>query len=110
MKKFFVFNYKTAIVLGILLVFVGSQSSIGPLAGWVIIFGTLAYNYARNMRLGIMKPSIYKHIVAAGDLVALFILVSYQGIAQNIEHPLALIAWVGCFIAYISIFFKKKQA
>lgn len=108
MKDFFKFNYKIVIALGILLVIGGAQSSIGPLAGWIIIFGTLAYNSAKNMRLGTTKSSIYKHILAAGDLVVLFILVLYQGVEQNIEHPLPFIVWVGYLIAYMSIFLKRN--
>jgi hypothetical protein len=107
-KKFFVFNYKAAIALGIFLVVAGAQSSIGPLVGWVVIFGALAYNSARNIRLGIVKSSIYKQILVVGDLALLLILVLYQGTEQNVQHPLALIAWIACFGAYIGMFVRHK--
>ncbi|MDR4505462.1 MAG: hypothetical protein MRK01_11840 [Candidatus Scalindua sp.] len=108
-----------ALVLGILL-FLGSIAQISssivqtsPLAGEVMILGSLAYRSLKKRRLGLVESTNLRQII---EIIALVLIVALVVLQKDFKiqlayHPVPnIIIPLWSFIAYSIIFFKKPSA
>lgn len=105
-KRFIVANI--GVLIGLLALGSEVSSQRDTLPGWAVLFGSLAYKFAKKRRLGLVPDTNLRKVLEVGVilLIALSMLLTDRSTMVNDPVPyLVLPLWV--VIAYIVILVKK---
>ncbi len=105
-KKFFAFNAKVVAILGILVLLTPAK-----IAGLIIFCGALAYQSAKDRKLGVVRNSKMRTTLEIVTLILLsLILILPQGsFERNFEYPVSsgFLIFIWIVIAYIYLQLKE---